>query len=86
VKTLVLAIEVSSPTTARADRVDKRRVYQDERVPEYWIIDLDARIVERWRPDDARPEILGEKLHWNALPEIAPLELDLPAYFASVLD
>ena len=24
-------------------------------VPEYWIVDLDSRLVERWRPEDTRP-------------------------------
>ena len=25
-------------------------------VPEYWIVDIDGRVVERWRPGDSRPE------------------------------
>ena len=31
---------------------------------EYWIVDLDARLIERWHPDDARPEIRDETLAW----------------------
>ena len=86
VKRLLLAAEVLSPTTARADRVDKRKLYRDERVPAYWIIDLDARAVERSTPDEPRPEILVDQLDW--LPEGAsdPLIVDLPGYFRSVLD
>jgi Uma2 family endonuclease len=54
-------------------------------VAEYWIVDLDARLVERWRPEDVRPEILDRLLTW-APPELsAPLELDLPANFDEVL-
>jgi hypothetical protein len=34
-------------------------------VPEYWIVDLDSRLVERWRPDDGRPEIIADVLEWQ---------------------
>src|SRR2546427_2160382 len=47
------------PSTAHADRQVKRRLYQQERVGEYWIVDVDARIVERWRATDERPEIVS---------------------------
>lgn len=82
---LLLAVEVLSPTTARADRQVKRRLYQQHDVPEYWIVDVDARLVERWRPVDDRAELLSEELVWR--PDLAhpPLVIDLPAYFAKVL-
>ena len=50
VRALLLVIEVLSPGTARYDRLVKRRRYQRAPVPEYWIVDLDARLVERWKP------------------------------------
>ena len=62
---LLVAIEVLSPNTARADREVKRRLYQRQNVPEYWIVDVDARLVERWRPDDERGELLTEELLWQ---------------------
>jgi Uma2 family endonuclease len=81
----VLAIEFLSPSTAARDRGSKRRIYQRAGVAEYWIVDLDARLVERWRPDDVRPEILDERLVW-APPQLAmPVTLDLPAMFTEVL-
>lgn len=86
VKSLQLAVEVLSPSTARADRITKRKIYQDEGVPEYWIVDLDARVVERWRPDDERPEILTDALVWRPRANIEPLTIDLEEYFAAVLD
>lgn len=86
IRTLLLAVEVVSPSTARADRQVKRRRYQRHGVPEYWIVDLDARLVERWRPADDRPEILAERLEWRAVPEAPPLEIDLGEYFSEVLD
>lgn len=81
----VLAIEFLSPSTAARDRNTKRRIYQRAGVAEYWIVDTDARVVERWRHDDLRPEILDEKLTW-APPELAAsVVLDLPALFAEAL-
>jgi Uma2 family endonuclease len=86
IRTLLLAVEVLSPSTARADRQVKRRRYQRNGVPEYWIVDLDARLVERWRPADERPEILAERLEWRASPEAPPLEIDLAECFSEILD
>lgn len=85
-KQLLLAVEVLSPSTARADRDAKRRLYQRERVPEYWIVDLDARIVERWRPTDERPEIVSTRLMWRPEGSQPTLGIDLDGFFADVLD
>lgn len=60
----LLAIEVLSPTTAPRDRGAKRRIYQRAGVAEYWIVDLDARLIERWHPEDDRPAIADETLDW----------------------
>jgi len=81
---LMLAVEVLSPSTARADRTIKRRRYQRAGIPEYWIVDLDARLIERWRPDDDRPELLGEVLTWQPRADVAPLRIDLAAFFRDV--
>jgi len=83
---LLFAVEILSPSSARADRTVKRQLFQRTRVPEYWIVDLDARLVERWRPADDRPEVITGTLEWHPDPAIAPLEVDLPAFFAQVLD
>lgn len=82
----LLVVEVSSPATARYDRVVKRPAYQDAGVAEYWIVDLDARLVERWRPGDARPEVLTERLQWHPAGAPEPLALELPALFSDLLD
>jgi Uma2 family endonuclease len=83
---LLLTAEVLSPSTARADRTKKRDIFQDERVPEYWIVDPDARLFERWRPNDERPEILARTITWQPSPGTSPLEINLPAFFAEALD
>ena len=85
IRTLLLVVEVLSPSTARADRQVKRRLYQRQQVPEYWIVDVDGRVVERWRPDDERPEILSETVSWQPDPGRAPLVLNLVEYFGRVL-
>ena len=83
---LLLAAEVLSPSTARADRVAKRTLFRDEGVPEYWIVDLDARTFERTTPGDARPEIVVDSLAWHPEGASTPLIVDLGAYFERVLD
>ncbi|MEP6730558.1 MAG: Uma2 family endonuclease [bacterium] len=86
VRQLLVAAEVLSPRTARADRVAKRTMYRDEGVAEYWIVDLDARTFERSTPSEARPEILAERLEWFPVGAAEPFVVDLAAYFAEVLD
>jgi hypothetical protein len=45
------------------------------------VSDVDAEIVERWRPADERPEILTGRLDWQPSAGLAPLSIDLDAYF-----
>lgn len=73
--------EVLSPGTARADRQVKRRLYQDEGVAEYWTVDADARLVERWRPTDTRPALCDGSLTWTPREDVPPLTLDLGSVF-----
>lgn len=82
VEGLRLAVEVLSPGTARYDRTVKRRFFQRVGVPEYWVVDLDARVVERWRPHDERPEIVSGTLVWTPLEGLA-CAIDLDALGAS---
>jgi Uma2 family endonuclease len=83
---LLLAVEILSPSTARADRVKKRRLYRDEGVPEYWIVDLDARTFERSTPADDRVEVLADSIDWLPDGATAPLHIDIGAYFSGALD
>ncbi|HEU4990762.1 MAG TPA: Uma2 family endonuclease [Gemmatimonadaceae bacterium] len=80
----LLVIEVVSPSTAAVDRVRKRALYQREGVPEYWIADLDARVIERWRPGDERPEILSEAIRWEPAGAEQPLTIALPEFWTQV--
>ena len=83
---LLLAVEILSPATARVDRVVKRTIYAEQGVPEYWIVDLDSRLIERSTPDEARPELIDGTLVWHPTGASEPLTIDVQAYFARVLD
>ena len=85
VRRLLLVIEILSPATAHADRTVKRRRYQREGAPEYWIVDGDARLVERWRPEDERPEMISDRLEWKPAAAMAPLVVDLAKLFEAAL-
>jgi Uma2 family endonuclease len=82
IRSLLLAVEILSPSTARADRHKKRLLYQRFNVSEYWIVDSDARVVDRWRPSDSRAETLSEQIEWQPTPEYPPLQIDLAELFA----
>lgn len=81
---LLLAVEVVSPSSARADRYVKRRLYQSEAVAEYWVIDAEHRFVERWRPGDDEPEVVTEALRWAPREGAEALVIALPPYFMRV--
>jgi Uma2 family endonuclease len=76
----LVAIEILSPSTASRDRGAKRRIYQQAGVSEYWVVDPDARLMERWTPTDTRPEIVDEVLRWT-FDEVVMLELQLARLF-----
>jgi Uma2 family endonuclease len=61
---LLLAVEVLSPSSTRHDRFQKRRLYQEQGVPLYWIVDVEARAVEVWTPELHLPEVEHESVTW----------------------
>jgi Uma2 family endonuclease len=79
---LALAVEILSPSSGRHDRVRKRPLYQ-RHVPEYWIFDLEARLVERWTPKDDRPEVLTDSLEWRPAGGAELFRLALAPFFAA---
>lgn len=70
---MLLLVEVLSPSTRPPHRLRKRKRYQRAGVPEYWVIDLDQRLVERWTPGSEKPEILTTRLCWQAVARSIPL-------------
>jgi Uma2 family endonuclease len=81
---LLLAIEVLSPSTARYDRGRKRHKYVAQGI-ELWLVDLDARVIECWRPGASAPDICDERVSWQPSGAAEPFVLELPAYFTEVL-
>jgi Uma2 family endonuclease len=83
-KTLLLAIEVLSPSSTRADRFTKRRLYQEVGVPLYWIVDADAQAVEVWTPTVAFPVVEREHVTWHPVDARLPLTIELAALFRPI--
>lgn len=83
-RTLLLVVEVLSPSTARADRFTKRRRYQEAGVPVYWIVDGDEQCVEVWTPAAELPEVETERLVWRPVGADQAFTLPLAELFRPV--
>jgi Uma2 family endonuclease len=86
IRGLLLAVEILSPSSAKADRIDKRALYRDEGVDEYWVVDLEARRFERSTPAATSTALEVDKLRWQPAGAGSALVIDLKRYFAEVLD
>lgn len=84
VKTLLLAVEVLSPSTARYDRFTKRRLYQEARVATYWVVDPDRQTIEVWTPDAELPEIERERVVWHPAGASEALEIEVKKLFEPI--
>jgi Uma2 family endonuclease len=84
VKTLLVVIEVLSPSSRRADRFTKRIEYQRQRIPHYWIIDADERQVEVWTPADTFPALQRERLVWHPAGAAHPFVMSLEDLFRPI--
>jgi Uma2 family endonuclease len=82
---LLLAVEVVSPSTEWTDRNVKRPLFQSQGVPEFWLVDGTTRGVERWRSSDEQPEVVTDVLEWKPRDGIEPLRINLPELFPSAL-
>lgn len=79
-----LAIEIISYSSKRTDRMQKRELYLDEGVDEYWIMDPGLRRVERWQAGGNEPEILTDRLVWQPRPGVPPLVIELKPLFERI--
>jgi Uma2 family endonuclease len=77
VKRLVLAVEIISPSSVRTDRIQKRELYMNAGVPDYWVIDLDGRFVEQWSATRMAAVPCVDVLRWQpaSAPEALVIEL-----------
>jgi Uma2 family endonuclease len=84
-----LVIEILSDSTARRDRGIKRERYEAYGVPEYWIIDTDAKQVEVLRLTGGvlrRVEIANDFLRWQPVAGGPELVIDVPHLLRPVND
>lgn len=84
IRDLHLVIEVLSPASTRADRFTKRRLYQERRIPAYWIVDGDERLVEVWTPEALRPTVERERISWRPAGSAHPLTVALEELFRPI--
>ena len=59
---MILAVEVISPSSRRKDAVYKRSKYEDEGVPNYWIVDPDEPSITALELRDGRYVTVGEAI------------------------
>ena len=76
-----LVIEIISYSSKRSDRLQKRQLYLEEGVPEYWVVDPELKQLERWRAGDQSAEILKDEVTWQPAPEAPPLRIALRQLF-----
>jgi Uma2 family endonuclease len=84
VTSLLVAVEVVSPGSARRDRVAKREYYVSAGVPEYWVVDVDARAVERWSAGHHDSVSAGTTLEWKPAGASEALVIDLQELFERI--
>lgn len=80
----ILVVEVTSGTTGRRDRIQKRSLYLEEGIPDYWIVDRARRAITVVRPgsDDAE---LTQKLLWHPAGAAESLTIDVERLFTAAL-
>jgi Uma2 family endonuclease len=80
-----LAVEIISPSTSDYDRVTKRNLYAQYGVPEYWLVDPDAKTVTIFSdPRDGRYQTEQRVSDVAISATIPELSADLKALFAPV--
>jgi len=84
IRSLLLVVEILSPSTARADRFTKRHRYQEAGVPLYWIVDGEEQRVEVWTPDSELPVMETQRLVWRPAEAGQAFTLELAELFRPV--
>jgi Uma2 family endonuclease len=76
----ILIVEIQSPSTRRRDNVQKRALYMDAGVEEYWMVDPEQRTVTAVRA--GKPDQVEERtLSWQPSGSSEPLTIDVGSLF-----
>jgi Uma2 family endonuclease len=78
-----LVVEVLSDSTRRNDEVKKRAFYIESGVPDYWIVDAEARTIRVITRTVDRME--AETFQWTPQGASEPLLIDVPRFFSQAL-
>lgn len=81
IRALTLVVEVLSPSTARFDRFQKRKLYLQNGVATLWLVDEERACVEVWHPDALFPVIESGELVWHPAGAAEPLVIPVPSLF-----
>lgn len=76
----VLVVEIASPYTRRRDRKEKKQLYLESGIAEYWIVDGEAReisVIRAGHPD----QTLADRLTWSPRGAAASLTFHVATIF-----
>jgi Uma2 family endonuclease len=80
-----LVVEILSDTTRRRDREQKRSLYMDAGIPEYWIVDgHERRILVVRAGEDV--DVCSTTLSWHPRGADEPFVLDVQRFFREALE
>ena len=76
----ILIVEVFSPSTRRRDQLQKRHLYMDAGIAEYWMIDAERKSITVVRRD-RHDQTVRDQVLWEPLTGVPPLAVPLSAVF-----
>ena len=83
---LLLAVEIASPGNPRYDYHTKRTLYLSSGVPEYWVVNAEARNISRWQGRDDPGDVLSRTIAWHPAGMAQPLDIDIEHLFHEALN
>jgi Uma2 family endonuclease len=78
--TPILVVEILSPSTRRRDQVQKRSLYMDAGVAEYWLVDPERRTMSTVRAGREDRLVEGE-MEWAPVAGVPPLVFEIARVF-----
>ena len=79
-----LLVEIVSPSSRKADRVEKLDLYAKAGVAEYWIVDPDSHIIEFHTLDGESYRVVAHDSGEYQSPQFAEVAIDLTAFWREI--